>query len=116
MRVIGWTNWDDSRDIHTYRNDPLYNDRRNAVIRELREKGYRFSGSYHQNGEYGVPVFDDGKALAVTQRSWGAIMADAFPKEVGTDEYAYCVWAWINPEYCPPSESLLPNCEREILH
>ena len=72
----------------------MFDSRFDAFVLELRKRGYHFTGFYHQGGEYGVPVFDDGGWLRVSFRQWGAIMAKAFPEEVGTDKMAYIHWAW----------------------
>ena len=93
MRIIGWTAWHDPRfpDEH---NDPLFGERRAEVVEELKRRDYHFTGYYHQEGECGVPIFDDGGALRVSFRSWGQIMADAWPEEKCPEHNAYIRWAW----------------------
>lgn len=90
MKVVRWTEWDydyhfDYKDIEEVSK---------AVAAELRNKGYRFDGHYHQNGDYGVPVLDDGRHVQVTQRTWGGIMAMAYPEEFDNpeDPYNYVIW------------------------
>ena len=95
MKVTGWTDWDDPvyRDIDSSGYNK-WDEAREIVIEELRNRGYRFSGFYHQYGDCGVPVIDNAYLFEVTQRSWGFIMQDAYPDEVSS----YLEWAWDIPE------------------
>lgn len=68
------------------------------IATELRNKGYKFTGSYHQGGDFGVPVFDTGKKYCTFQKDWGGIMAMAYPDEIDdSDGYGYLKWAWVPP-------------------
>ena len=108
IKVTGWTNWYDEnyKDIKEWdeneENPFVYNDLIIAIAKELREKGYKFTGDYHQNSECyeenygGVPIINNLYKFTCSCRAWGGIMATAYP-EYGTDEYAYCIWAWIPP-------------------
>ena len=106
MRIVGWTEWDDPQyeDMFPIGGGAIHSsadvDAAEAVIaEELRANGYKFTGDYHQNGDYGVPIFDTGKVFQCTQRTWGAIMAKAYPEEIdNSDGYGYLKWAWIAPE------------------
>ena len=93
MKVVRWTEWDDehSDDIESWHEIEEMSE---VVVKELREKGYHFNGSYHQNGEYGVPVLDNGKYFQASQRAWGEVMAMAYPEEFDNPEapYNYLVW------------------------
>ena len=93
MKVIKWTAWDDKHndDLSSKEEIEKYSV---AVIKELRDKGYHFGAGYHQNGEHGVPVLDNGIYFQVSQRLWGEIMAKAFPEEFDNpeDPYNYVVW------------------------
>ena len=73
--VIRWTNRDDpsSKDIDD-RYCGLYCD---AVEAAIQEYDLCFSGDYHQNGEHGVPVFNDGTHLHLSERMWAKLMARA---------------------------------------
>jgi len=109
VKVIGWTGWDDPRYREDYLSDPLFEEHRNAVIDELQKRNYHFSGFYHQGGELGVPVFDDGDWFKVSYRTWGQIMADAYPEEMTKAKSAYIVWAWCSP--CEPKDMIIPRRE-----
>lgn len=108
MTVTGWT----------YYNNPNYEDMfpvpvneiqralipkvREIVASEIRKNEYRFTGSYHQNGDYGVPIIDNKYLYQCSQRIWGDIMVQAYPEEFDSnDEYAYVIWAWLPPEDKP---------------
>ena len=98
MKVIKWVTWDDKHDDDIESKEEL-DAMADAVVEELRKTNYHFDGSYHQNGYYGVPVLDNGKYFQVTQRTWGGIMAEAFPEEFDNpeDPYNYVVW-YLGPE------------------
>ena len=75
--------------------DTLITEAYEAVIEEVRKNEYHFTGNDHQNADWGVPVLDNKYKLCVGQRSWGGIIADAFPDEIDDSEgYGYIKWAW----------------------
>ena len=79
-----------------------------AITNELRNNGYKFTGDYHQNGNFGVPILDNGKVYQCSQRCWGEIMVKAYPDEIdNSDGMGYCKWAWDEPE-----EMKLPNNDK----
>lgn len=98
MKVIGWTDWDDPKYEGKEQPNLYSNEVCDAIITELRSKGYKFTGDYHQNGDYGVPILDDGTVCHYRQRSWGGIMAYAYPEtipeEAKEDGVCYVTWAW----------------------
>lgn len=55
----------------------IYKEMERIVIKHCKEKEIRFSGDYHQSGDYGVPIIDDKYMLFCTSREWGWIMAQA---------------------------------------
>lgn len=80
-----------------------------VVISELRKHNYHFTGSTHQNYDYGCPIIDDKYIYCVSQRSWGRLMYLAFPEEDYSkckDGYEYVKWAWTSPD---GSEIILPH-------
>lgn len=86
MKVVKWGEWDDHFDNEYWKNHghmcAYTKEEYEAVIKSVQSLGYKFSGEYHQNGDYGVPYFDNGKPFMVTQRNWGYIMAQAWPNEI----------------------------------
>lgn len=111
MKITGWTwygnpdykemfpieeqatSWDEIQKVET------------MIANELRSKGYKFTGSYHQGGDYGAPVIDDTWVFQCSCRTWGGIMAMAYPDEIdNSDGYGYTVWAWL-----PPEEMIVPK-------
>ena len=78
--IIGWTNYEDETYPSITGDDVPYTiyRLRATVVKEIREKGYRFCGAYHHMGESGVPVFNSGEAYRLSQREWGAVMAQAW--------------------------------------
>lgn len=106
MKVTGWTDWEDPRfksvDDMT---DKEYDEARDAIIKEIREKGYKIAGNSHQYCDNCCPVIDNKYIYCVSMRSWGKIMAAALnlPNE---DGYAYVHWAWGEPA---DDEEVLPN-------
>lgn len=62
-----------------------------VLIERCKGKGIKFDGEYHQNGEYGCPVFETDLGVLkydFTFRGWGQVMVDAgFAKN-------YADWAW----------------------
>ena len=95
----------DTISIHTYE------EVRRAVITELRENNYHFSGNEHQNWNNCVPVIDDKYAFEVRQREWGSIMEEAYPDEdysMYVEDMSYLKWAFIClPEF--KKDVKLPN-------
>lgn len=80
MKVVKWAEWDDNHymDVST---EEEFEKARQVVIEELQKTGYHFDGAYHQNGDYGVPVLNNGLYYEVSMRTWGRTLADAFPEE-----------------------------------
>lgn len=114
LRVLDWTDWENYEgyielDRLTIEDEDKIQD---VIIKELKEKGYKFTGSYHQQGEFGAPVlgfsdkFEDKFIYKTTQRVWGGIVADAFPENNLNDGYDYCRWAWLVPE---DEEQVIPS-------
>ena len=98
-KIVGWTHWDDLRFMDYNPATEEENALRKCLIaEELRKKGYRFNGYYHQSesdAAFGVPVFDDGTVYQCSFRTWGSIMAMAYPEEIDNqDGLGYTEWAW----------------------
>ena len=85
--VIGWTNFSDSRFPEV--SDEERFKLRPAIIKEIREHGYRFCGDEHEERDGCVPVLNSGEKYCVPSwREWGAIMAQAWRVD-NTDGHAY---------------------------
>lgn len=100
MKIVGWTWYGVHRCV---RLSPKTLEEtkqiKKIIAEELRNKGYKFTGDYHQNGDYGVPIFDNGMIYECSQREWGDIMVQAYPDEIdNSDGMGYCTWAWLPPE------------------
>lgn len=75
---------------------------RHVVVDHIREKGIKFDGGYHQNGDDGCPLVQVGNKIVretCTFRFWGGIIADA-----GYGE-SYIDWAWSDAE-----DPVYPHC------
>ena len=64
----------------------IYKEMEQTVIEHCKENGIRFSGDYHQSGDYGIPIIDDKYMFFCTLREWGYVMAQADENE---DERGY---------------------------
>ena len=93
-KVTGWTHWNDKRFEEPSTNNK-WKKFKQLVIQEIRDKGYRFSGYYHQQGDFGVPVIDGKYRFEVSMRTWGKVMAEA---EGNFGDMDYVKWAWDAPE------------------
>lgn len=111
MKVTGWTWWDNPEykemfpigdAVHSWDDVNMVE---MLVAEELRKHGYKFTGSYHQEGNYGVPIIDDTWLYQCSCRTWGNIMVMAYPEEIdNSDGYGYTLWAWL-----PPESQIVPN-------
>lgn len=72
LRVVNWVSYDDD-----YPEGDGGWAARNAIIDDIRAHGYVFSGWAHQEGDYCVPLLNDGKMYTYSQRGWGDVMAEA---------------------------------------
>ncbi len=73
LKVVGWTYYDNT-DVDEGENGWAAT---NAVIDEIKKKGYLFSGYDHQEGFDCAPILNDGKMRRFSQRGFGGIMAEA---------------------------------------
>jgi len=88
IAVVDWIDWSD--DIFDKKlNLDLTPAHEDAVIDCIVKNRYRFSGDAHQHQPHGVPRFNDGKCYAVSMRSWGAVMSDAWNKIENKFSYDY---------------------------
>nr|MCR4562280.1 hypothetical protein [Bacilli bacterium] len=80
MKVIGCTYYD-SKEFVT--NEALQNDEEHiaSLIKEIRDKGYLFSGEDHINNLYCAPVFEDYTCGRYSEEAFSGIMALAHDEE-----------------------------------
>ena len=84
-KVVGWTHPDDYSILSPEK--PIGYAEIYAIVDDIKENGYLFSGWHHQESYNNVvPVLNDGMKREFSQRSWGGIMAMA-NNEIG--DYAY---------------------------
>lgn len=95
MKIVKWDKYNPEKYPEFTGNKELCK-AEEIIISELKKHGYHFDGTYHQNGEYGAPVFDNGKQYRTTLRAWGAIMASAYPDEIeNSNGMGYVWWAFL---------------------
>ncbi len=83
-KVVGWTHYDNSSVM-----DPgdVTLAEYAAIVDEVRERRYLFSGWDHQNSFLCAPVLSDGAMRTFSERGWGGVMAEAYGYE-GPYDYA----------------------------
>ena len=98
MKVTGWTfcgnNSYQQPDSMTENESQEATD---AVINEMRNKKYKFTGSSHQYQINCCPIIDNKYIYCVSMRNWRSIMQKAYnlPNENGL---GYITWAWCTPD------------------
>lgn len=91
ISVIAWTNLG-NRKFFRMEDSPIpFDVAKAAVLKELKQKGYRFSGFYHQFADRGVPVLTGGYRFELSYKDWGFLMTEA----QGGDPTR---WAWGTPD------------------
>ena len=104
MKITGWTWYDNTDFEEMFLPGSDYTmaeveEVQAMIASELRSKGYKFTGSYHQDGDFGAPIIDGTKIYMCSCRMWGHIMALAYPEEIdNSDGHGYVKWAWTPPE------------------
>ena len=71
-KVVGWTSYSDSLKQGNASWAAYH-----AIVDDVKNNGYLFSGWAHQEGYLCAPVLNDGKIYRFSQRGWGGIMAEA---------------------------------------
>ena len=107
IKVIGWTtNKDNDYLSFECRSSKIYN----AIVKEIKDKGYCFEWSAHQSDKLPcTPVINNGYKICCGPRTWGTIMAEAHGAD-DSNEAAYAEYAFgfvDNPVY--PKKSVLQN-------
>ncbi len=104
MKVVKWQRWSMDLDDFSNSGGPEHEE---ALVDLIVRRGYAFSGQYHQGGEFGVPVFSDGKILQCSMRYWGGIMARAWNIREKAQKYDYMDF-YIQSTFCMEKEKV-PN-------
>lgn len=56
----------------------LWKEAEDTVIDCIQRNGFKFGGYYHQDGSFGMPMFDNGEIFFVSFRHWGGLMYTAW--------------------------------------
>ena len=72
-KVVGWTDYEGGE----IKSKPVTYAKYCALVAEIKEKGYFFSGEDHQDYFNCVPVFNDGSKGIMSRRGFAGCMADA---------------------------------------
>lgn len=101
-RVVGWTYYDDPDVKAAECDEAAYW----AIVRDIREQGYDFTGWDHQELCDGAPVLNDGCKRLFSQREFGQIMAYAHGdfSRMGYARYAFQDFFGRKDSRMPPSE------------
>ncbi len=93
-KVIGWGWYDDPE----FENMSPTNAAWDAIVSDIRENGYLFTGNDHQYKQTCAPILSNGKMCIFSARSFGGVMAAAhgYTKE---GDYAKFAFDTINEEY-----------------
>lgn len=87
MKIIGWTDYDNCFPIAENTDEEI-----EALIKEIREKGFKFGGDAHENHSCCAPVLSNGKIMHFSWREWGGIMARAWNLQTKEGKYNYILW------------------------
>jgi len=106
MELVGFTNWHD--EMYQRIEDSTESDLAERIVIEyMKQHNLRFTGTYHQCGEFGAPYFETNQKLCMSMRSWGDLMVRVLDIE-DKRGMEYCTWAW-----CAPEEEILPYANME---
>ncbi len=103
-KVIGWVGYDDIDIEEADCSCAAYN----AIIDDIKDNGYCFSGYSHQELSMGAPVLNDGFKRCFSQRGWGGLMAEAHGH---TGAYDYSNYAY---SYGNCDSEKMPGFDRSI--
>ena len=104
LKVIGWIDYDDFQ----FESAEGTDEELKAVADNIKEHGYKFGGDDHENYPCCCPVLSNGKALRLSWRNWGYVMALAY--DLKTEDGNYNHILWYMGEY-GPSERVFPKRE-----
>lgn len=106
-RVVGWTDYDgdDAPDSES----PIGFAERHAIVDDIKQNGYLFTGWDHEERLGCTPVLNDGKKRCFSQRGFGSVMAEAHGE---TDPYAYAHYTFMESI----TKRILPKTEYDPRH
>lgn len=84
LKIVGWTCYDDH-----FEEAENTKEEYKALIENIRQNGYKFSGDEHEYKDNCSPVLSNGKIMHFSWRGWGKVMADAYNLD---GDYAYSLW------------------------
>ncbi len=108
-KVIGWTEYDNFE----VQAAPCSESALQAIIADIKQNGYVFTGYDHQESMNGAPVLNDGKKRLFSQRSFGGVMARAHG-DFSRMGYAYYAFQWDRGWDDEDCGILLPPAERSF--
>lgn len=73
IEIVGFTDYSSSYPTIHLTSD-IKDEVVSAVVNYFKDKTICYSGNYHQNGDYGVPVFSNGTCLRCSMRKWAQLM------------------------------------------
>jgi len=92
-QIAGWISWEEA-DSDPSLVDDYSNDHIESLVQYLRDNKVFHGGLWHQDSSCtGVPIFEDGKVIMASMRTWGGYVARAFNPD-STDIRDYCDFAW----------------------
>ena len=108
-RVVGWTEYDNP-------NVPMEScspAAMQAILRDIRENGYLFTGWDHQESPRCVPVLNDGKMRRFSQRGFGSVMAFAHGNYT---RMGYALYAFYSPHapYTKKNKQKMPSPDKSF--
>jgi len=109
IKVIGWTTANDHEYLD-YECTSFPSAVCDAIICEIREKGYDFEWAAHQSNELScTPIINNGYKICCGARTWGWIMEEALGKEGWDIVYAkFLIDSPVYPEKCVDYQRIVP--------
>ncbi len=104
LKVIGYTDYDDD----TFLDSKGSWAERAAIVDDLKEHGYDYTGFQHQEYPLGAPVLSDGTVCRYSQRGWGDFVAEA---QGDYHPMAYAMYAFFADA---DDDGAMPTEERNI--
>lgn len=88
VKVINWIDYDN----YNFDTADATEEEINAVVLDIKTNGYKFGGDDHENHSCCCPLLSNGKALRMSWRGWGHIMALAYDLKTEDGKPNYILW------------------------